>query len=173
MAGVACILLMLSSVAASAADADVSISYTVAPYVALSIGEAHLTRQDQTVLAFPAVTQADRERGFMEQDEPVDLTVIANTSWTLTAELVSPIRLIGDGLNCHQGAVLSWTTLPSGVYTEFPQGAGQTPQLVSSGDRGVHELLLRYRLEFPTLKPECSMKIESVDVVVLYTVVAD
>ena len=151
-------------VVATAANTDTFVSYTVLPYVTLSIGSADYASHSQQTLAFPSLTDADWERGYVEQNESVDLTVVANTSWTLTSQLLSPVRWIGSGLGPEQNATLSWTVLV--------REAGQTPQIVASGDRGMHQFSLRYRVDLQAFVAD-SAGIEGVEAVVLYTVVAD
>ncbi len=159
-------------VVATAANTDTFVSYTVLPYVTLSIGSADYASHSQQTLAFPSLTDADWERGYVEQNESVDLTVVANTSWTLTSQLLSPVRWIGSGLGPEQNATLSWTVLPSGDATDLVREAGQTPQIVASGDRGMHQFSLRYRVDLQSFVAD-SAGIEGVEAVVLYTVVAD
>ncbi|MBN1857706.1 hypothetical protein JW848_00710 [Candidatus Bipolaricaulota bacterium] len=174
--GIICILLLVVCVVATAAattnTTDTSVSYTVLPYVALSIGPADCAARDQQMLVFPSLTDEDWQRGYVEQSESVDLRVVANTSWTLTAELLAPVRWIGTGAGPGQAPILSWAILPGDAYTDLTCDAVRNPQFVSSGDRGVHQLSLRYRVDLRLFAAN-AMEIETVEAVVLYTVVAD
>lgn len=166
-------LLVFVGLTVSAASTDTSVvSYTVLPYVALSIGQADFMPQDQGLLFFPAVDAADWVRGYLDHDTPVDLTVVANTSWILTTELLSPARLIGSQGTAGQYVTLSWANRLGGEFTDLSKDSTQGPQMVSSGDRGIHQFSLWYRVDLRSLDANTA-EIEGIEAVVLYTVVAD
>ena len=167
-----CILFILLSVTTVGIGADVSVSYTVLPYVALSGSKGDYAPHEQALLVFPSITDSDWERGFAQRVESVDLTVIANTSWTLTAQLLSPARAIGSEGALGGTAALSWATRPNGVYTEIAPGATGIPQTVSFGERGSHQLSLWYRVDLQPFQADAA-EIEAVEAVIVYTVVAE
>jgi len=169
---VVCTLFLALFVTTSVMSADVSVSCTVLPYVALSVSQGGYVPYEQALLVFPSITSADWERGFVQRGKPVDLTVIANTSWTLTTELVSPARVIGNEGTLGGTTTLSWSTLPNGSYTDISAGAVGVPQTISSGERGSHRLSLWYRVDLRPFRAE-AVAIEAVEAIVVYTVVAE
>ena len=67
-----CILFILASVTTVGIGADISVSYTVLPFVAVSVSQGDYVPHEQALLVFPSITDVDWERGFAQRVIVID-----------------------------------------------------------------------------------------------------
>lgn len=132
-----------SSVFASGTTSTVEVSWTVLPFLSLSIaGEQNGDATVYSRFDLRRPTEADFAVGYIEQPSALTLTAASNTSWTVKVHtLESDMGTSDDGI--YTKPLTDFSLCANGGPYSSITGFDQT---LASGDAGKHTLVIDYKV---------------------------
>jgi len=126
-------------------SATTTVSWTVLPFASLSIGGGRGSGETvSTTVALPRPSDADLERGYLEQGRALTLIAMSNTNWRLTVRSDDPdLGRSYDGFYVKPLGDFQLRTA-GGEYRSISNG----DQVLTTGTYGRYELGIDYRILF-------------------------